>query len=229
VTVILYELKAKGEIRFSPYCWRTRMALAHKGIEPELVPVGFSEKQSIAFSGQQKVPIIVDDGTCVFDSWTIACYLEERYPDRPSLFAGNGGLALARFINHWCDKMVHPRLTPLLVGGIADLLEGEDRAYFLTTRQDRLKQAVQTEGEAAACLQRFAEALTPMRETLAERPFVSGVAPAYADYILMGCFQQARSISPVALLDPADPVFAWRTRMMGLFDGLLVKAAGHPV
>lgn len=41
-----------------------------------------------------QVPVIVDpnqDGKWVNDSWAIAKYLEETYPDRPSLFGGPQG------------------------------------------------------------------------------------------------------------------------------------------
>jgi glutathione S-transferase len=37
------------------------------------------------------------------DSWTIACYLEDRYPNRPSLFGEAAGRALSRFVSHWSD------------------------------------------------------------------------------------------------------------------------------
>ena len=44
-----------------------------------------------------QVPVIVDgnkDGKWINDSWAIAKYLEETYPDRPSLFGGPQG--------EWC-------------------------------------------------------------------------------------------------------------------------------
>ena len=34
---ILYDLTASGDRRFSPYCWRTKLALAHKGLDCETV------------------------------------------------------------------------------------------------------------------------------------------------------------------------------------------------
>jgi glutathione S-transferase len=37
----------------------------------------------------------------IHDSRNIACYLEERFPDRPSLFDGGGERAVARLVNHW--------------------------------------------------------------------------------------------------------------------------------
>ena len=93
-------------LRFSPYCWRTRLALAHKGLEVETIPWRFTEKEALAFSGQGRVPVIRDGDRVVQDSWAIAEYLEDSYPDRPSLFGGATGRAHARFINAWADSVV---------------------------------------------------------------------------------------------------------------------------
>ena len=41
-------------------------------------------------AGSEKVPVLLDGETAVVDSWTIANYLEDTYPDRPSLFGGEG-------------------------------------------------------------------------------------------------------------------------------------------
>ncbi len=73
------------EILFSPYCWRVRMSLLHKGLEFTSIPWRFLEKETIAESGHKAVPVINDDGTWVGDSWKIAKYLDEKYPDQPTL------------------------------------------------------------------------------------------------------------------------------------------------
>ena len=89
MTIKLYELAAdNADIRFSPHCWKTRLALAHKGLDVERIPWRFTDKDAIAFSGQGKVPVLLDGETSVHDSWTIACYLEDTYPDLPTLFGG---------------------------------------------------------------------------------------------------------------------------------------------
>ena len=54
MAITLYELVGRDDLRFSPYCWRTRFALAHKGLEFETVPVRFADKQPIAFSGEER-------------------------------------------------------------------------------------------------------------------------------------------------------------------------------
>jgi glutathione S-transferase len=43
----------------------------------------------------------------VHDSSTIAEYLETRYPDHPSLFGGEAGRGLARFVQNWTETVMH--------------------------------------------------------------------------------------------------------------------------
>ncbi len=56
----LYELGGIDDVRYSQFSWRTRMALAHKGLEFDTVAVRVSDKAAIAFSDQDKVPILKD-------------------------------------------------------------------------------------------------------------------------------------------------------------------------
>ena len=50
--------------------------------------------RKLSFSGQSLVPVLVDGGRVVNDSWNIACYLDEAYPDRPKLMEGCAGTLL---------------------------------------------------------------------------------------------------------------------------------------
>lgn len=69
----LYDLAgAEDDLRFSPNCWRIKMALQHKGLAVDTVPWRFVEKDVIAFSRQKAVPVLVDNSTIVADSWEIA-------------------------------------------------------------------------------------------------------------------------------------------------------------
>src|SRR3990172_8608603 len=80
MTIALYDLAAaEDDRRFSPYCWRVKMALAHKGLAFETLAWRFTEKEALAFSGSSTVPVIVDGSRHVADSWTIANYLDEAY------------------------------------------------------------------------------------------------------------------------------------------------------
>jgi glutathione S-transferase len=222
MAIILYDLAgAEADRRFSPFCWRTRMALAHKGLEVETVPWRFTEKDRLPQPNGGRVPVVVDDGRVVHDSSTIADYLENRYADRPSLFGGESGHALTRFIQNWTETVLQPGLIGFVVLDINRHADAKDQAYFRKSREERLGTTLEEvvkdrEGRLPA----FRESLTPLRRTLERQNFISGKSPAYADYIVFGAFQWARAISEFELLADADPIAAWRGRMLNLFGGL---------
>ena len=230
MTITLYELAgAKPERRFSPYCWRTRMALAHKGLAVETVPWRFTDKAAIAFSGQGKVPVLVDGGETVFDSWTIADYLEATYPDCPKLFAGPGERALAKFVSAWTDTVVQAGLFRLVVLDIWSHVAEQDKDYFRKSREERIGMSLEAFcADRAAKVAAFLQSLAPLRVTLQGQPYLGGAAPDYADYVVFGAFQWARCISPIQLLAADDAVAAWRRRLLDAFDGLAGKAIGYP-
>ena len=224
--ITLYELAAADPaIRFSPYCWRTRLALAHKGLEVETRPWHFTETDKIAFSGQGKVPVLVDGATVVSDSWAIAAYLDRAYPDRPSLFGGPAGEAHAAFINAWADGVLHPGISRLIVADILPALRPEDQGYFRHSRERAFGQAL--EAVIAGREERVEQwrlSLAPVRTVLRRQPWLGGDAPDYADYIVLGSLQWPRCISRFALLEADDPVSAWQARGLALFDGLGANA-----
>jgi glutathione S-transferase len=227
----LFELVGADEARpFSPFCWRTRMALAHKGLSAESIPWCFTEKGAIAPHKSEKVPVLLDGETAVPDSWAIANYLEDTYPDRPSLFGGDGGRAMGRMLNWWGDVTVIGGVFPLIVADIPGHLKPVDAAYFRTSREARFGKPLE---EVAAGRDKSAEdfrrALDPMRLTLKTQAYLGGDAPNYADYIVFGAFQWARVVSPFKLLAENDPVYAWRERLLDAFDGMARQSPGYPV
>lgn len=216
----LFELVGKDDRRFSPYCWRTRMALAHKRLEAATVPVRFTEKDKIAFSGGKTVPVLADGPNTVRDSWAIATYLEDTYPAN-SLFGGPEGRALARFFNLWTDTVLQPALFQVIIGDLFQVVEEVDKPYFRQTREARLGRTIEeAHAQRPEKLALFKNALAPLRLLLAEQPFVSGARPAYADYIVLGTFQWGRMVSPCPVLEGEDAVLAWRGRMLDLYGGL---------
>jgi glutathione S-transferase len=194
----LFELVGTDAARpFSPFCWRTRMALAHKGLSAQSIPWCFTEKETIAPHKSEKVPVLIDGESSVADSWTIANHLEDRYPDRPSLFGGEGGRAMARMINWWGDIAVVGGMFPLIVAEIPAHLKPADAAYFRTSREARFGKTLEevVAGRDKA-VEGFRRSLDPMRLTLKTQPYLGGAAPNYADYIVFGAFQWARVVSP---------------------------------
>jgi glutathione S-transferase len=226
----LYDLAAaEDDRRFSPFCWRTRMALAHKGLPVRTVAWRFTEKERIAASGQGRVPVLVDNGRWIADSWAIANHLEDAYADRASLFGGPAGRALSRFFNNWADAVLNPGLIRLTLLDIWRHVHDKDKDYFRRSREERFGQSLEAvvagrEERVAA----FRQSLAPLRLTLEKQPFLGGEGPLYPDYIVFGGFQWVRCISDFPVLAAEDPVALWRGRMLALFDGLASTAKGYP-
>jgi len=221
MSIKIYDLAgADPARRFSPYCWRTHMALKHKHLEFEAIPWRFTDKEVIAFSGQGLVPVIVDGETTVADSWAIAEYLEEAYPGKPSLFDGAAGKREARFLKHWAETILHPAVSRMIIKDIYDRIDPKDQAYFRESREKRFgKPLEEVVRDREAVRADFQKSLAPARNVLKEQPFLCGEAPSYGDYVVFGMFAWARNTSPFELVPADDAVALWRDRMLGLFDG----------
>ena len=231
MAIKLYDLAgANPDRRFSPFCWRTRMALAHKGLAVETLPWRFSDKPALAATGQGLVPVIQDGETLVHDSWAIACHLEDAYPDRPSLFGGDAGRAMARFIGAWAHSVVHLGVAKLVLKDIWDVLDPKDQPYFRESREKRFGMSLEAVvANREATVKDFRAALGPLRFTLGKQEFLGGSTPNYADYIVFGAFMWARNVSDFKLLEADDPVHAWRARLLAAFDGLAGHSLGYEV
>jgi len=221
--ITLYDLAFDKDLRPSPYCWRAKLALKHKGLAWRDEPCGFGEKQKIAFAQSQTYPVIHDAAKVVKDSWMIAQHLDAAYPDKPLL----PNRSYAHFVNGWADTVVNVAIFPIVVGDLVDRVRPQDKDYIVESRGKRLGttdfaafQAKAREKGVAA----FRAVLEPARRVLKEQKFLSGAAPAYPDYILLGSLMWPRTLSPLELLEKDDAVYAWRERMLDEFDGFARKA-----
>lgn len=225
----LYDLAgAEDNRRFSPNCWRVRLALLHKGLPFEAIPWRFTEKETIAFSGQGKVPVIVDNEEVIYDSWAIAQYLEESYPEYPSLFGGEIGKSLSRFVTDWVEAVLNPEIVRLVITDIYSHLHEKDKDYFRQTREKAFGatlEAISADREQRVIT--FGNSLTPLRRTLQHQTFLAGQTPAWADYVVFSSFQWARCISSFPLLAADDPVYRWRDQMFNIFDGEARKVLAY--
>ena len=229
MTITMYDLAgAEADRRFSPFCWRSKMALAHKGLAVETVPWRFTEKDKLPQPNAGRVPVIIDGDRVVHDSTVIADYLEERYPDRPSLFGGAAGRTLARFVQSWTETVLQTGLIRLVMLDIHRHCAQQDQAYFRHSREERFSATLENVvRDRQALLPAFRTSLDPLRRTVERQDFLSGSSPAYADYLVFGAFQWARAISDLEVLAAGDPIGAWRGRMLDLFDGLARRAPAY--
>jgi glutathione S-transferase len=221
MSIIMHDLAgADPDLRFSPYCWRTRFALAHKGLPVETIPWRFTEKDAIAFSGQARVPVIRDGGRMVFDSWSFAEYLEDICTT-PALFGGPIGRAHALFINGWADGVLLGGIARFIVRDLLDVIDPKDQDYFRTSREARFGTTLeQVQAGREDRLPAFRETLLPIRLVLRRQEWLGGPAPSYADHIIAGTLMWPRCSSRFSLLADDDPVAKWFGRMLDQYGGL---------
>ena len=225
--ILLYDLAAADGRRFSPNCWRTRLALAHKGLSAETRATRFTEIASIADGKQKTLPVIDDGGRIIGDSQTIAEYLETMYPERPSLFGGVSGQAMTEFMRHWTNTTLQAGLFDMLVLDIHNALAPMDQPYFRQSREKRLGKSLEEAVKAREeRLPLFRKSLAPLRGLLAQQSWIGGPSPLYADYLVFGALQWARVISEFRILADDDPVAAWFERCSDLHGGLGRKIFG---
>jgi glutathione S-transferase len=228
MAIVMYDLVGRDDRRFSPHCWRTRIALAHKGLDHEALPTRFTEIPKIEGGQVKTVPAIRDGPHLVVDSWAIAQYLEQAYPERPSLFGGAGGEQVTRFVQGWCGTVLHAGLVGLIVADIWQHLTPEDQDYFRASREQRFGRTLEeVQAGREARIEGFRNGLQPLRMTLKEAPFLGGAQPLYADYLVFGAFQWARAISPFRILAGDDPLQAWFERCLDLHGGIGRHAPGY--
>ena len=216
----LYDLAgAEFERRFSPYCWRIKLALMHKGLPFETIPWRFTDKNAIAFSGQSRVPALIDGDQARVHFWR-SYYLEATYPDRPSLFRGHGGRAVnpicqclggcgfgQRHFAVDCDRHSHDRrqgscLLPRDPGKAARRDTGSGH------RRPRNKCGGVPEDLGAASHHTRSTALLRRRGAGVRRLCRVRLFPMGALHKLF-CMQSLRD----------DPGWAWRERSLADFDG----------
>lgn len=227
MTIRMFDLcGAEPERRFSPFCWRARLALAHKDLPVETVPWKFTDREAIESLGAKTVPTIVDDGKMVTDSWAIAEYLEDTYPDRPALFPN--GRAEARFIKFWTEAVLTGGVAQLVLHDIFEHLDPVDQPYFRESREKRFGRPLEeVQAGREERVKGFRQSLMPLRLTLRGQPWVSGDAPGFADHMCAGPFLWARAISSFRLLEADDPIAEWLGRVLDAYGGVARSAPGY--
>ncbi|PZV33322.1 glutathione S-transferase family protein [Mesorhizobium kowhaii] len=227
MTILLYDLVGRDATRpFSPHCWKVGMALAHKGLAISTAPTRFLEVPAVEGGVSKTVPVIRDGDKVVADSFAIALYLDEAYPDRPTLFGGEGGKAMARFVERWSQLTIHPYVTTAAIIDLHAMQDEENAVYFRQSREQRLGKRLEDVVIARdAGLATFRAALEPLRSMLGYQPYIGGASPLFADYIVFGALQWARIASPYQLLDDSDVAAQWFARCLDLHGGLARKVA----
>ncbi|TPX69342.1 hypothetical protein SpCBS45565_g02586 [Spizellomyces sp. 'palustris'] len=251
-TIKFYDLTAdptKSTRFFSPNTWKTRMALLHKQVKFETVPVtlldirGPIAKRS-GLPNIQAPAIELPDGTFLYDSFRISEWLETAYPDAPSLFTGDGqstrqanpahlttGKAYARLVDlglgssspEWAVwfELCFPEVCKFHQEGVPGLYE-----YFISDQRlgpsgrEKLFALDRVE-----LIRRAKLTVTPLIQILRERPgeYLQGKFPGQADYVLFGRYAYCRllnkEIAKEVWDDQAPELASWVQKLSQAFNG----------
>ena len=221
MTILFYDLVGSDAARpFSPHCWKVAMALEHKGLDYRAVLKRLVEVPEIEGGVSKTIPVIRDGDKVIPDSFAIALYLEEAYPEQPSLFEGPGGMAHARFIERWSQLTLHPYISVAALTALHAMQDDENAAYFRKSREARFGRPLEeVTASRDANLAGFRASLEPLRSMLSYQPWIGGEQPLFADYIVFGALQWARIATPYQLLEAADPAAEWFERCLDLHGG----------
>ena len=152
-----------------PYCARTRIVLAEKGIEYETVEIDLDDRPAWIYEKNPlgRVPVLEEDTLVLAESAVIDEYLDDRFPDPPLWPADPADRALGRMLVFRFDELSKP--------------------YYALRRGD----------DGAA--ERLDAALATLDAVLQEQPFLSGREFGLADVAYVPWILRARDRMDVDL------------------------------
>ncbi len=221
-SIKLFDLQFASGATTSPYVWRIKYALKHKGFDIDLVEGGFTDILKRTEGRSDRLPVIVDGDRWVLDSMVIADYLDEQYPDRPLLFPYKPYKPAMRFLDTWIWDTVIKAWFDNYIADYHDLSRPEDQAYVRETRTrfvaaDTLEEAQAGREER---LPHMPARLDPLRTLLQETPWIGGDQPDFWDYSALSVFLWLASLATTPPLTDDDPLRDWLDRGFDLFDGI---------
>ncbi len=180
----------------SPYCEKIRKILDYKELsyrtlEQPLLRRDLLQKKT----GQQKVPVLCDNGRWVADSTDIALYLEERYPARPILPPAGRERQLCLLLEDWSDeafasavqpvKWLTPGNSAALLSEMGKSLPGLANRVLLRAASPVLRRTMQalSHGRGAKRTRHLlGYQLDLLESLLAGQPYLFGETPTLADF-----------------------------------------------
>ena len=162
-------------IPYSTNVERVALALAHKGLEAEVVMLDAADRSAVVeLSGQDLVPVIEHDGRVIADSPVILEYLEEVRPDPPLYPSDPARATEMRVFIDWFNRVW--KRPP---NAIADALDAGDEPPDDLGRE-------------------LARALDWFDALLSDRDYLFGEEVSAADVVVFPFLKYA------AAIDPAD-------------------------
>ena len=178
----LYDFKS------SPNCQRVKVVLAEKNLPYEIIPVDLRKQEQktaefLKLNPYGKVPVLLDDGTALYESCIINEYLNEKYPSPPLMPADPGKRAKARILTDY---------------GLAHL----DEPYQKLRVELMKGQAEQKQETIEAAKNSLRKLLQHLENELGDQPYLAGNF-SLADAALIPRFIRLEGFG--VLPDPALP------------------------
>ena len=222
-SITLYDLQLESGCTISPFVWRTKYAIKHKGFDIDLVDGGFTGIKARTNDFSDRLPVIVDNGHWVKDSWDIAVYLDEKYPDRPMLLEGPAMVNLTKFIEQWLWRTAIGPWFRCYIVDYHDLSFPIDKEYVRWSREEWFLQNQKLEEVSAGREERLPlvpPTLEPFRQLMKDQKWLGGDQPNFADYAALSIFLWTASVAVVPCLYDDDPLRDWIDRGFDLYGGL---------
>lgn len=227
--ITLYDLQLRDGQTISPFVWATKYAIAHKGFEIDIVPGGFTGIMERTGGRSERLPVIVDNGKWVLDSWLIAEYLDATYPDRPTLIGSKQVAIATKFIENWLWGAVLREWMPNIVQDYRDMVLEVDWDYVTKTRTPPGKTLEEVQAGREDRLPLIPPKLELLRTTLRETPWLGGDEPNYTDYRALAVFLFMAAVATTPVLTDDDPIRDWVERGFDLYGGLGRHKGMHPI
>ncbi|GAA5885261.1 hypothetical protein JCM6882_009545 [Rhodosporidiobolus microsporus] len=220
----LYDLvTGPGGRYFSPACVRTRLSLMTKGVDFEVVEVTYHDLRftwTPKFGVQKATAPFIEreDGTLLMDSFEIAKWLDEAYPDRPNLFLPEAPLpvdiksaeyqaAVEEYQKHEkqlrsLDPPLDKALFSLYAPRIVELFDEDTAKYW--TSEARLGPGVwkylekltsEDNEKALKGIKAGLIALSPSEFPNGQKFIASASKPGLKDFSLLGSYRLLRAVS----------------------------------
>ncbi len=210
----VYDLVLKSGVTLSPFVWRTKLAILHKGFQVEPVPTSYMGIKRILDGTYSRLPVIDDNGTIVKDSLFIADYLDETYPDRPALFRTKSERNFMRYLDGWMFAGPIREWFSCFTLDQAKLVHDEDVDYVRTahTRIFRGRALEDVVADREERLPKIRPLLDPIRTLLKETKWFGGDEPNQVDLMMLGHFLWLSSLGSHPPLAKDDALWDWLNR-----------------
>ncbi|MEM7663670.1 MAG: glutathione S-transferase N-terminal domain-containing protein [Pseudomonadota bacterium] len=213
----------------SPFVWRAKYALAHKGLPYETERVAFTDIPKVLEGRSKTVPVLSDEnGNEISDSWAIAEYLDQTYSHLPPLLGTAANRA--KEIDGIMSSNAFPGFFPLYVRDIWASLPEDQAVYFKESREARFGATLEDIGaNRDERLPAAQSGVEPLRDALGEAPWLHGDMPGYGDHIALAFFVWIKSVATTPPLAFGDPLLDWINRGFAHYDGIATDVAGGPL